>query len=152
LVLTIGAPLIAGLDAGQFAGVLAHEFGHFTQASGRRLTFLVRSINFWFMRVVYQRDAWDEQLDQAASQWDLRIGWVLHLARLGVWLSRRVLWAFMMIGHVVSSFLLRQMEFHADAHEARLVGGDVFESTTRQMAFLEIAYQVVFNDLRVFVN
>src|SRR5262249_33647488 len=28
LVLTIGAPLVAGLNLRQFAGVLAHEFGH----------------------------------------------------------------------------------------------------------------------------
>lgn len=148
LILTVGAPLVAGLDIGQFAGVLAHEFGHFTQASGRRLTFLVRSIDLWFMRVVYQRDAWDAQLEAAAIQWDIRIGWVLHLARLGVWLSRRILWGLMMLGHVVSSFLLRQMEFHADAHETRLVGGDVFESTTRKIALLQVAYQGVVNDLR----
>ena len=31
LVLTIGMPLVAGLSLQQFAGVLAHEFGHFSQ-------------------------------------------------------------------------------------------------------------------------
>ncbi len=31
LVLTIGLPLVAGLSAKEFAGILAHEFGHFTQ-------------------------------------------------------------------------------------------------------------------------
>jgi len=148
LVLTIGAPLVAGLDLGEFAGVLAHEFGHFTQGTGRRMTYLVRSISFWFLRVVYQRDEWDAWLDQAANETDLRIGLILHLARLGVWMSRRILWLFMMMGNVVSSFLLRQMEFHADAHEARLAGSDVFESTTWKMAQLEVAYAQVFADLR----
>ncbi len=151
LVLTIGAPMAAGLDLGEFAGVLAHEFGHFTQGTGRRMTYLVRSISFWFLRVVYQRDEWDAWLDQAANDMDLRIGWILHLARLGVWLSRRILWLFMMMGNVVSSFLLRQMEYHADAHEARLAGGEVFETTTRKMAQLEVAYVQVFADLRQLV-
>lgn len=45
LVLTIGLPLAAGLDMRQFAGVLAHEFGHFAQGAGMRLTYMIRSIN-----------------------------------------------------------------------------------------------------------
>jgi Zn-dependent protease with chaperone function len=152
LVLTIGTPLVAALDAGEFAGVLAHEFGHFTQGTGRRLTYLVRSINYWFLRVVYQRDAWDQALEELANDLNWRISWILHLARLGVVLSRRVLWLLMMVGHVVSSFMLRQMEFHADAHEARLVGGKVFESTVRKIALQGVVYQAVFHDLRQFVN
>ena len=84
----------------------------------------MRSISGWFARVVYERDAWDQWLEETAGEWDLRVGWILHLARLGVWLSHRILWGLMMVGHTVSCVLLRQMEFHADAHEARLVGGD----------------------------
>ena len=38
LVLTIGLPLVQGLDLRQFAGVLAHEFGHFAQGGAMRLT------------------------------------------------------------------------------------------------------------------
>ena len=49
LVLMIGLPLVAGLSAQEFAGVLAHEFGHFTQRAGMRLTWIVRSINAWFI-------------------------------------------------------------------------------------------------------
>lgn len=33
LVLKIGLPLMAGLTVRQFAGVVAHEFGHFSQES-----------------------------------------------------------------------------------------------------------------------
>ena len=117
LVLTIGVPLVAGLDTSQFAGVLAHEFGHFTQGAGLRVTYIVRSINFWFVRVVYERDAWDQWLEETASELDFRIGWILQLARVAVFLSRRILWFLMMIGHIVSGFMMRQMEYHADAHE-----------------------------------
>ncbi|MEO8429753.1 MAG: M48 family metallopeptidase [Verrucomicrobiota bacterium] len=57
LVLTIGLPLASGMDMRQFAGVLAHEFGHFAQGAGMRLTYIIRQINFWFAQVVYERDA-----------------------------------------------------------------------------------------------
>src|SRR5262249_52685544 len=111
LVLTIGLPLVSGLDMRQFAGVLAHEFGHFAQGAGMRLSYVIRNINFWFARVVYERDAWDQKLDQTARGSDLRIGVVLHAARGCVWVSRRILWALMQAGHAISCFMLRQMEY-----------------------------------------
>jgi hypothetical protein len=91
LVLAIGMPLASGLDMRQFGGVLAHEFGHFAQGVGMRLTYVIRQINFWFARVVYERDTWDMQLDKTARDADFRIGIVLHTARGGVWLTRRIL-------------------------------------------------------------
>ncbi len=122
LVLTIGMPLASGLDMQQFAGVLAHEFGHFAQGAGMRLTYVIRKINFWFARVVYERDRWDVQLDKAAESAGFRIGIVLHTARGCVWLTRRILWALMHAGHAISCFMLRQMEYDADSYEAKLAG------------------------------
>lgn len=55
--------LYLGLTVRQLAGVIAHEFGHFTQGTAMRLTYLVGQVNLWFARVVYQRDAWDLWLD-----------------------------------------------------------------------------------------
>lgn len=140
LVLTIGMPLAAGLNVEQFAGVLAHEFGHFSQGVGMRLTYVVRSINFWFLRVVYQRDSWDVWLANSTEGVDLRIAWVMYLAKLCVWLTRRVLWALMMLGNLVAGFMLRQMEFDADGYETRLVGSDTFEATARKLLLLGVAY------------
>ncbi len=67
LVLTIGLPLAAGLDLRCLAGVLAHEFGHFAQGTGMRLSYVIRSVNGWFARVVYERDAWDQKLELFAA-------------------------------------------------------------------------------------
>ena len=102
LVLTIGVPLVAGLNMRQFAGVLAHEFGHFARAAGMRLTYVIRSISGWFTRVVYERDRWDEWLVQMSRGADPRYGILIWLARGGVWLTRRILWCLMMIGHSVT--------------------------------------------------
>ena len=147
LVLTIGLPLVGGMNLRQFAGVLAHEFGHFSQGAGMRLSVMIRSINMWFGRIVYERDSWDEKIDQLCRSNGnaALLGWVFKAA---VWLSRWVLWTFMMAGHIVSGFLLRQMEFDADRYEARMVGGDVFESTARRLQLLGVATQGAFIDLR----
>jgi tetratricopeptide (TPR) repeat protein len=147
LVLTIGLPLAAGLDLRQFAGVLAHEFGHFTQGAGMRLTYFIRAISMWFTRVVYQRDQWDERLEAWARGLDIRVSFILHLARLCVWITRRILWVLMVVGHAVSGFMLRQMELDADRHQVRLVGSDAFEPTFRKITLLDVATEGAHMDL-----
>lgn len=147
LVLTLGMPLVAGLTMRQFGGVLAHEFGHFAQGAGMRLSYLIRSISHWFTRVVYERDAWDEKLADLSRSIDIRIGWLLYLTRFGIWLTRIVLWVLMITGHFVGGILLRQMEFDADRHEARLAGSRTFATTARQLAVLGVAYRGALSDL-----
>lgn len=150
LVLTIGLPLVAELSLREFAGVLAHEFGHFAQGAGMRLTYIIRSISHWFTRVVYERDAWDERLVHWSQSLDIRLSWVIYLARFFVWLTRRILWVLMILGHAVSGFMLRQMEFDADRYEARLAGSDAFASTMRKIVTLSIAAQGARSDLSEF--
>lgn len=150
LVLTIGMPLAAAMSLQQLAGVLAHEFGHFSQGAGMRLTYVIRTINHWFLRVVYERDAWDEWLATSAAEFDLRFSWVLYLAMFFVWLTRKVLWCLMMLGHLVAGFMLRQMEFDADTYEARLAGSDTFATTAHQLRLLGVAWQGAHVDLGAF--
>lgn len=137
--LEIGLPLLALLDMRQLAGVLAHELGHFSQGGGMRLSYIIRSVNMWFARVIYERDEWDEWLTSTHEDDN---GWLVIvglLTSLFVWLTRRILWVLMAIGHIACCALLRQMEYDADKYEARLAGSDVFESTTRRMAELGLA-------------
>jgi len=141
LTLTIGLPLAAGLNVRQLGGVLAHEFGHFAQGAGMRLTFVIRSVSGWFSRVVYERDAWDEGLESAARNIDLRIGIILHLARFMIWLTRKLLWVFMMTGHAISCFMLRQMEFDADHYETQVSGSRGFGETAEKLRLLSVGWQ-----------
>ncbi len=136
LKLIVGLPLVAGMDLRSFGGVLAHEFGHFAQGAGMRLTFVIRNINAWFARVVYERDQWDAWLEATARSIDLRIGAALYLAMLFVWLTRRVLWILMWLGHVLSCFALRHMEYDADTWEARFAGSKRFAETSERLQLL----------------
>jgi Zn-dependent protease with chaperone function len=147
LVLTIGLPLVAGLTLRELAGVLAHEFGHFAQGTGMRVTFIIRSVNYWFARVVYERDAWDVRLHRWSEQTDWRLAIILYIARFFVWLTRRALWALMMAGHAISCFMLRNMEFDADRYEARVAGSEAFEATVYRLQELNAASQQAFASL-----
>jgi hypothetical protein len=132
LTLRIGLPLAAGLTLTELTGVMAHEFGHFTQGVGMRLSYMIRSISHWFARLVYERDKWDDKLDEYARQggWT---GLVLLLARLMIWLTRRFLWVLMWIGHALSSALSRRMEYDADACEASTVGSSAYERASLRL-------------------
>jgi Zn-dependent protease with chaperone function len=148
VVLTIGLPLVAGLSMQEFAGVLAHEFGHFAQGAGMRLTYLIRATSGWFARVVYERDEWDVRLVQLAHNLNIRLAIFVHLIRFAIWLSRRVLWALMHLGHFLSCFMLRQMEYDADSYEAKLAGTEAFARTTAKLQRLNAAGHVAIQKVR----
>ena len=142
LTLTIGLPLVAGLTVNQLAGVVAHEFGHFTQGIGMRLTYIIRSINSWFARVVYERDAADEWLDALTGAGDsLALFTVVTMVHIAVWFSRTILHGLMIAGHFVSCYALRQMEYGADEFEINLAGSATYESTARRIQTLTVAEQ-----------
>ncbi len=147
MVLTIGLPLVSGMTLRQLTGVLAHEFGHFAQGSGMRVTYVIRSVNAWFARVVYERDAWDQRLADWSGQEGRELALVIWVCRLFVWLARRVLWALMWAGHFVSCFMLRQMEYDADRYEARVAGSETFADTVDRLVVLSLASQGAHADL-----
>lgn len=148
LVLTVGLPLAAGLDLKQFAGVLAHEFGHFAQGAGMRLSMLIWKVNRWFARVVYERDEWDQTLENWVQSGEIWIKLLGLVAKLAVWLTRRVLWVLMMVGHMASSFLSRQMEYDADRYKARMIGAEAFAGAMRRVQVLSLAENGAYADLR----
>ena len=104
-------------------------------------------LGHWFLRVVYERDVWDQWLATSAGSLDFRLAWVLYLAMLAVWVTRQVLWLLMWFGFLISGGLLRQMEFDADRYEARLAGSDTFAETARQLMVLNVAMQEAQGDL-----
>ncbi len=149
LTLTLGLVLVAGLTLQQFAGVVAHEFGHLNQKRTLRFLRWVWGIHGWFARLAYQPDSWDIYL----ANWSdpERTGWgtvTVGIARLGVTLVRCLFKALFHLSAVASSFLSRQMELEADRYEYTLAGSAPFEQTFRQMRFLERAASRTYEVLR----
>ncbi len=136
------------LTVEEFAGVLAHEFGHFTQGAAMRLSYLVRFVNSWLARVVYTYDSWDYLLDEMthnSGHWVVFL--IVFTAKMGVTLSRGILWVFMMLALAVSGSLSRQMEFNADAYEINLAGSETSERTTRKICLLNHSLEQTRKDM-----
>ena len=146
MVLVIGLPLIESLSVQQLAGVMAHELGHFSQKAGLRVSFVIRILNTWLVRLVYQRDRFDAVLEHAADH--IRLVRVFFmLAVFFVWLGRKVLWILMMIGHMLSSFMMQQLEYDADRYEVRLAGFAGFDFSMRELFSLGVAYGLTIEEL-----
>lgn len=148
LILTLGLPLVAGLTERELAGVIAHEFGHFRQGVGMRMSYLIRLVNLWFARVVYERDGWDQTLEDASSTDSAWVTLMVGCARAGVWVSRGVLWMLMMLGNGLSGMLSRQMEYDADRWEMRVGGSAAFESTLLKLAKLGTIYREIGREMQ----
>jgi Zn-dependent protease with chaperone function len=147
LQLTIGLPLATGLTLPQFAGVLAHEFGHFAQRAGLRSYFLFQSIQNWFARVVHQRDRWDQWLAEHCERGDWRIKAVANLAAVVVAASRKYLSLLMTAGNWLSASFSRHMEFDADRYETAIVGAGVFEQTMLRLPLLSYGESLAWQDV-----
>ena len=148
LTLTIGLPLVAGMNARQFSGVLAHEFGHFSQRTGLRMSNLIMRVNIWFLRFVFERDGWDERLErwQATSGgWLFAILWCLNKT---LWMSRWCVFGLSWLGRAMSGWLTRQMEFDADLHEIRFSGSKCFATTCRRLRELQVAHAFAMHHLQ----
>jgi len=136
LILVIGLPLAAGLSVRDLAGVIAHEFGHFRQSVAMRMSYLIREVNNWFARTVYQRDDWDQELQNGTESEVGALVFFCLAMQLAVWLARRVLWCLMMVSHAVSCFVSRQMEYDADAAAVLIAGGDHTGRTLAELGLL----------------
>ena len=150
--LIIGLPLVAGMKTSEVAGVLAHEFGHFTQSGAKRISYIVRSILGWFAHIYYYRDKMDQWLiigSQNGHYVNMIFCWII---RGLIWFARRIIWAFMLLGNLASGHLSRQMEFDADGFETKLVGSKSFAESSRKILMLSIANEKTIGDVRYMIQ
>lgn len=144
MVLTIGLPMATGLTLREFTGVLAHELGYFTQGTALRFTYTIRRIHHWFLQAVFESDIWDERLYFASRfSRSLSVRALAYFARLFVFITRLALFALMFVGQIISSFMSRKMELHADRYEARIAGSETLESTELKLHEMSVAWDEV---------
>lgn len=153
LVLTIGTPLVSGLSLNQFAGILAHEFGHFTQGAGMRATYIIHSINLWLYRIVIERSVAEMRLRDFAERAPSGDAvFIAIVVRLFLWATRLFFSILLYIAAAISGFMARQMEYDADRHQARLIGSHEFTATWNRMLELQAGVQLTSRELREFMR
>jgi Zn-dependent protease with chaperone function len=146
----IGLPAASELTTTEFTSLLAHELGHFTQKLGMRLYYIITSIQGWFYRLIFEEDEIDQKLAILSMTSSGFVRWfVIPAANLSVWLSRKILTAFMLAGNVISEFYIRQMEFDADRYAVRLSGHEAFESSLSKLHLLNMALKEAFSQLKM---
>jgi 3-isopropylmalate dehydratase small subunit len=150
LTLIIGLPAAAELTTTEFASLIAHELGHFTQKLGMRLYYIITSVHEWFYRLIFEEDKVDQRLSILSITSSGFLRWfVLPIANFSVLLSRKTLMAFMLSGNFISRFYIRQMEFDADRYAVRLSGHEAFESSISKLHLLDIASKEAFSQLKM---
>ena len=139
LVLRIGLPLVSALSVRQFAGVLAHELGHFNQRGGMTSAHLIRLAIAFFAKVVFERDRLDEILHRLRRSNSLIGRVTFWLAAWIIEAARGVLWLMLIVGELLTCGVLRRMEYEADRVEAHVAGAREFVRTSKLLVFLSIA-------------
>lgn len=147
-VLTIGLPLLRGISLPTWAGIVAHELGHFATRRARAGARLLHFYHEEFCGSLERPDAWDEALARLGRQHPWGI----------VRVKARVLRLFVVVGRGLQSFcaflaapsmrlLARRMEFEADAVQTQLCGRDSIERTALEIARVTIAQARALSDL-----
>jgi Zn-dependent protease with chaperone function len=135
IMLSFGLPLVAGMNCREFAAVLAHELGHFTQRSAMRFGFIIQTVHGWIYRAVYERDAFDDWLEEASNENAFNLV-IFGCARAAIGLTRGLMWLLFVLSHALTSFMSRQMEFHADACATAVAGSDSFIAMLNKLCIL----------------
>lgn len=143
LILTLGAPLIAGLSMRQLAGIVAHELGHFSQRGGMLVRHFVSTFTTWCGEAI----SLQSELAHTVTESEPDDSPLVLLLR-GVWslvqmLGTAVVWLFAMSGLFLTRFVSRQQEYDADRYEMDLTGSDHFTTTTRRLIELNLGQQQI---------
>lgn len=120
--LLIGLGLVNTVNMSEFKAVLAHEFGHFAQSS-MKLGSYVYMANQIIYSMVYERDTWDDWLEQWKRS-DIRISVFAWLLMPVVWLIRKLMSLIYQGINLVHASLSREMEFNADRVAVSVTGSN----------------------------
>ena len=141
LVLTLGAPLLAGLDITQLAGVIAHELGHFSQRGGTLVRYFVAGFTEWCRDVVDVQTAFGEMTGEFEPDDNGLVILIRGVFGLVQKLGTLVVWCFAMSGLLLTTFVMRQQEYDADRYQAELAGSDMVRDTLRRLIELNLGQE-----------
>ncbi|NMH28804.1 M48 family metallopeptidase [Flavobacterium silvaticum] len=118
--LNIGLGLVNGVTVSEFKGILAHEFGHFSQRS-MAVGSYVHNVNKVIHNLLYDNESYNNTIASwsNASIYFKLVNWLAFVFNSGVQFVLRQMYSQVNKGNLALS---REMEFHADAVGATYVG------------------------------
>jgi len=140
LQLCIGLPLLASMSGRQVTGVLAHEFGHFTQRSAMFCSYIVNSINAWLANRAYERDSLELWMQRRMNDsMPFVVAVLFWLAQGMIWIVRQVFTGLFQFNVRMTRYMSRQMEYDADRYESRIGGSETFRDTSVELRAMSYA-------------
>lgn len=143
--LHIGLGLVNASTEQELKGILAHEFGHFSQRS-MKVGSYVYNVNRIIYNLLYENNSFDAFMG--------KVGNSHYLMQLTVFIARLIIKGFQGIlkalyGYLNTSYmaLSREMEFHADAVAAQIVGSQTLIASLSRMDLADNAYSSTFGFL-----
>jgi len=137
--LIIGLPLINTSTVDELRGVLAHEFGHFSQKS-MKVGSYVYQVNRMLHNLLFD----NEKFGNALSTWASIDGIIAIFTRISIWFIQgiqKILQSMYGLVNAKYSGLSLQMEFHADAVAAHCSGSKPLQNFLMRIDIADAAWQ-----------
>ena len=145
--LTLGLPLIASLSVEQLGGLVAGLMAQHRRRAGCKTANLVRSINGWLWRSIYEDGRFDAWLARVASRPRFHMAKLLVPLRGAKLVAQAVLFIPMFIGNTIAANLVRAAELDADRCAARLIGREGFAALLVRLGVIDFTWQGVLAEL-----
>lgn len=139
--LHIGLGLVNTCTVSELKGILAHEFGHFSQRS-MKVGSYVYNVNQVIHNILYD----NEEYHNAMVRWSNSSGYFFIFIGIANYFNKFVQFVLRQMYRVVNLNYLalsREMEFHADAIAAHVVGSAPMISSLQRLDLASAAYSNV---------
>ena len=141
VVLHLGMPVVAALNAREMAALLARELGYCSGGMGATFGNLVREVNAWFFRALLEREPWDVGATKAKEERGIvkkAFCWVFHVWRFVAKLPFAV---FAMVARLASALALMRLSSNANQCGRNLLGPEAYEELQVRMDRLKTAWE-----------
>lgn len=141
--LHIGLGLMNSVTTDEFKGIIAHEFGHFSQRS-MKVGSYVYNVNQVIHNMLYDNESYGAII----SKWSNLSGYFSFATAIGIKIIGGVQWVLKQVYNVVNinyMALSREMEFHADEVAANIAGSQSLATSLVRMELAAQAYNNVLN-------
>lgn len=139
--LQIGMGLVNTVTVTEFKGILAHEFGHFSQRS-MKVGSYVYNVNYVIHNMLFDNESFDRTLEH----WSNVSGYISVASSIASWVIKGIKWVLGKAYNIVNLNYLslsREMEFHADEVAAHVAGSAPLAGALRRFELAEHALNTV---------
>lgn len=143
--LVVGLSLVSGCTVQELVGIIAHEYGHFSQRKSMLVYAWINRVTRWLSECAHGQDFWHHRLLQWRENYDdVPAIYFTLLATDYALRGVRLLFQQLLEIHIkMTSRVSQQMEFDADLYEAKVVGSERFRAGSLSLRKLAYAASYV---------